>query len=92
MQRDTGLKVVALQAQQLITEKQAAAMLAVSHTTLSTWRCRHRYQLPFVRVGGGRAIRYRLADVQAFISAGLVEADLKAYAAAHTIEPEETGR
>lgn len=72
MRRDAGLKVVPLQAQQLLTEKQAAAMLAVSHTTLATWRCLKRYTLPFVRIGTGRAIRYRLSDVQAFIASGLV--------------------
>lgn len=60
------------QGEQLLTEKQAAALLAVSFTTLATWRCRHRYQLPFVRLGSARAIRYRLSDVQAFIEAGLV--------------------
>ena len=71
MQRNAGSKAVAPQAQ-LLTEKQAAALLAVSFTTLSTWRSRHRYQLSFVRGGGGRAIRYRLADVLAFIEKGLV--------------------
>ena len=71
MQRNAGSKAVAPQAQ-LLTEKQAAAMLSVSFTTLSTWRCKRRYNLPFVRLGSARAIRYRLADVLAFIEKGLV--------------------
>jgi predicted DNA-binding transcriptional regulator AlpA len=65
----------ALQAQQLLTEKQAAAMLSVSHTTLATWRCKRRYSLPWVKLGRARAVRYRLSDVQAFIAAGLVGGD-----------------
>ena len=72
MRRDGGQEIVALQAQQLLTERQAAEMLAVSFTTLATWRCKKRYSLPFVRLGSARAIRYRLSDVQAFIEAGLV--------------------
>lgn len=74
MKQDGGLKVVALQAQQLLTEKQAAEMLAVSFTTLATWRCKRRYSLPFVKIGNGRAVRYRLSDIQAFINAGLTTA------------------
>ena len=58
--------------EQLLTERQAAEMLAVSFTTLATWRSKKRYTLPFVRLGAARAIRYRLSDVQAFIEAGLV--------------------
>jgi hypothetical protein len=74
MRRDNGLKVTALQAQQLLTERETASMLAVSHTTLSTWRCKRRYAdlLPWVRIGTGRAIRYRLSDLESFIASGLV--------------------
>ena len=68
---DAGLKAVALQAQRLLTEREAAEMLACSATTLATWRSRHRYSLPFVRLGG-RAVRYRLSDVLAFIVSGVV--------------------
>jgi hypothetical protein len=59
--------------EKLLTEKQAAEMLAVHYTTLSTWRCKRRYSLPFVRLGSARAIRYRLSDVLAFIDSGLVK-------------------
>jgi predicted DNA-binding transcriptional regulator AlpA len=64
--------------EQLLHEREAAAMLGVSPTTLSTWRSRQRYDLPFVRLGGARSIRYRLSDLQAFIAAGLVENDPEA--------------
>ena len=63
----------ALIGEKLLTEREAAEMLAVSPTTLSTWRSRHRYALRFVRLGGARSIRYRLSDVQRFIENGLVE-------------------
>jgi predicted DNA-binding transcriptional regulator AlpA len=59
--------------ERLLTEKQTAEMLGVHHTTLATWRCKRRYTLPFVKLGTGRSVRYRLSDVQAFIAAGLVE-------------------
>jgi len=57
----------------LLTERQAAEMLAVSPTTLATWRSRRRYSLRWVQLGGGRCIRYRLSDCEAFIEAGLVQ-------------------
>lgn len=78
MEGQAGLRVVALQAQGLLTEKQAAELLAVSPTTLATWRSRRRYALPFVRLGSARAIRYRRADVLAFIASGLVEDEQEA--------------
>jgi predicted DNA-binding transcriptional regulator AlpA len=59
--------------ERLLTEKQAAEMLGVHHTTLATWRCKRRYTLPFVKLGTGRAVRYRLRDVEAFIAAGLTD-------------------
>jgi len=55
---------------ELLTEREAAAILAVKPATLNTWRCLGRHDLPFVRVG--RAIRYRRADVLAFIEANTV--------------------
>jgi len=60
-------------AERLLTEREAAEMLAVSHATLATWRCRKRYHLPFIRLGNARAIRYLESDVLAFIASGRVE-------------------
>ena len=59
--------------ERLLTEREAAEMLAVSPTTLATWRSRRRYHLPFVRLGGARAIRYFESDVLAFAASGRVE-------------------
>jgi len=57
---------------QLLDEAAAAALLGVSRATLAVWRCTHRYNLPFVKVG--RLVRYRAADVAAFIESRRVVA------------------
>ena len=50
----------------LLTEVQAAEFLNVSVRTLQSWRVSGIKKLPFIRVG--RAIRYRLADLRAWIA------------------------
>jgi excisionase family DNA binding protein len=54
---------------QLFTERQAADYLSISGMTLATWRCRRKYNLPFVRIGS--SIRYRLSDLEKFLERGL---------------------
>ena len=52
----------------LLSEQEAAEFLGLKPTTLTTWRCVGRYpDLPYIRLGGGRAIRYRLADLEAWV-------------------------
>lgn len=58
----------------LLTDEEAADLLGVSPVTLAVWRCRRRYDLPFVRVG--RRIRYRMADVVSFVERRTVRPDL----------------
>ena len=50
----------------VVDEKIAAEILGVTPGTLSVWRCTRRYPLPYVKVG--RAVRYRLADLEKFLS------------------------
>ncbi len=50
----------------LLTEVETAAYLGLKPETLATWRCTHRYPLPFIRVG--KAIRYRPSDVEKFLA------------------------
>jgi excisionase family DNA binding protein len=57
----------------LLSEDQAAELLGVKPQTLSLWRSAGRYDLPFVRVG--RLIRYRLADLEAWLERRLVSSD-----------------
>ncbi len=49
----------------LLDEKQAAEFLGVAPGTLSVWRSRGRYKVPFVKVG--HLVRYRRADLDAWL-------------------------
>ena len=49
----------------LLDNAQAAEFLGVSPTTLTTWRCTQRYDLPYVKVGG--LVRYAETDLCEFI-------------------------
>ena len=50
----------------LLTTKEVAALLGLHPTTLRIARSKHSLNLPFVRIGG--AIRYLLADVEAYLA------------------------
>jgi excisionase family DNA binding protein len=54
----------------LLTRREAAAYLGVRPETLAVWHCTGRYRLPVVKVG--RAVRYRLADLEAWLAARTV--------------------
>lgn len=51
---------------QLLTPAEVAQLLGVKTRTLNVWRCTKRYNLPYVK--SGRLVRYRPADVEAFIA------------------------
>jgi len=51
---------------QMLTDKQAAEFLGIKKQTLAVWRSTARYELPFVKVG--RAVRYRVSDLEKFIA------------------------
>lgn len=53
----------------LLDRKTAAKYLAVSPGTLAVWDCTKRYDLKPIKVG--RAVRYRKADLDAFLDAQL---------------------
>ena len=53
----------------LLDRKTAAKYLAVSPGTLAVWDCTKRYDLKPIKVG--RAVRYRRADLDAFLNAQL---------------------
>lgn len=50
----------------LLPASEAAAALGTTLQTLANWRATGRYSLPYVKVG--RLVRYRSADLQAFIT------------------------
>ncbi len=51
----------------LLDDHAAAALLDVSPGTLSVWRSTGRYNLPFFKIG--RKVRYRRADLLAWLAA-----------------------
>ena len=57
----------ALPPSRLLDTGAAADYLGIKGHTLEIWRMTRRYPLPFVRIG--RRVKYRQADLDAFISA-----------------------
>ena len=51
--------------QPLLTPKQVSEILGVSVGTLSIWRCLHRYNLPYKKIG--RLVKYEAQSVADFI-------------------------
>ena len=51
----------------LLDEQQAAIAIDVTPGTLSVWRSTGRYKLPFIKIG--RKVRYRRADLEAWLDA-----------------------
>lgn len=47
-----------------LTTKEAAAFLGISEWTLHTWRSTRRVEIPYLKMG--RAVRYRMEDLEAF--------------------------
>lgn len=58
------------QLEQLLSERQAAAYLNVAAKTLQNWRWRGDGP-PFIKLGGGKLVRYRASDLVAFVEHGL---------------------
>jgi hypothetical protein len=51
--------------QPLLTPRQVAEILGVTVGTLSIWRCLHRYDLPYKKIG--RLVKYEVQAVADFI-------------------------
>ena len=60
----------------LMTPTQASETLKVPEKTLAVWRSTNRVKLAYCKIGG--AVRYRRTDLEAFILAGLRNADSRA--------------
>jgi excisionase family DNA binding protein len=54
----------------LLSRYQAAQYLGVTASALAAWACNKRYHLPFVKVG--RLAKYRMEDLDAFITRNTV--------------------
>lgn len=57
----------------LLDEKEVAATLGIAPGTLRNWRSL-RIGVPYVKLGK-RAVRYRRADVDAFIASGMARVE-----------------
>jgi excisionase family DNA binding protein len=53
-----------------LTNKQAAEYIGITPGTLHVWRCKNRYEIPYLRIGS--KIRYRVEDLEAFLASRLV--------------------
>ena len=56
--------------QHLMTRREAASYLSIAPQTLAVWACTKRYDLPMVKIG--RHVKYRQADLDAFITRNTV--------------------
>lgn len=62
----SGLRLALISGADLLDDHAAAELLDVSPGTLSVWRSTGRYALPFLKIG--RKVRYRRADLEAWIA------------------------
>ena len=54
----------------LLSDPEATELLGLKAGTLAVWRAERRYPLPFVKIG--RAVRFRVEDLDAFIASRTV--------------------
>ncbi|MGD9153113.1 MAG: helix-turn-helix domain-containing protein [Gammaproteobacteria bacterium] len=57
----------------LLNPADVADLLGIKVETLQIWRCNHRYNLPYVKIGG--RVRYKLSDVEKFIESRIVKSE-----------------
>jgi excisionase family DNA binding protein len=61
---------------QLLTTREVAEMLGFSPATITHWRARPpKKALPYLKLGG--RVRYRRADVEAYLAEALVEPEVE---------------
>lgn len=51
--------------EQLLTGKEVSELIKVSVETLNKWRSDKSVPLPYIKIG--RLVRYRLADIEAYV-------------------------
>jgi hypothetical protein len=55
----------------LVSPERAAEFLGTTPGNLAIWRCQRLYDLPYIKIG--RSIRYRQADLEAFVERRTVQ-------------------
>jgi hypothetical protein len=58
----------------LLTPREAAAILRMAPATLAIWRCHKRYPLRYLKVG--RKVLYRRVDVEAFLQSSIQQGSI----------------
>lgn len=58
-----------------VNDTQAAEFLGVKPQTLRAWRSRNTVHIPFFRIG--RAVRYRISDLQAYVDKQMVTGGIR---------------
>lgn len=58
--------------QAMMDRKQAAEYLGVAPGTLANWQCSKFRRIPHVKIG--RAVKYRLTDLERWIESNVVDA------------------
>jgi predicted DNA-binding transcriptional regulator AlpA len=58
------------QPERLLSRKEAATFLGVSVSCLANWACTKRQPLPYVKLGN--MVRYRMRDLEAFVTEQMV--------------------
>ena len=57
----------------LLTSDEAAEYLGIAPNTLAVWRSTRRHVIPYIK--SGRYVRYRVADLEAYLAHNTVGAD-----------------
>ena len=68
----TQASIATLNQSILLTSEHAAPHLGVTPHTLAVWRCTKRHEIPYIKVG--RLVKYRLADLDAWLASRKVSA------------------
>ena len=58
---------------ELFSNIEAAEYLGVTPRTLEVWRCKKRFQIPFIKVG--RLVKYRKSALDAFLESRTIGAE-----------------
>ena len=60
---------------ELLSDKEATKHLGLADGTLSVWRSKGRYSIPFIKIGAN--VRYRKSDLDAWIESRIQTATAK---------------
>ena len=71
MKTETSFPTASRFESNMLTSEQAAKYLGITSGTLSVWRSVKRYEIPYYKVG--KSVRYRMEDLNKFLSAARID-------------------